>query len=61
MEVNKKQHTDAWAKKSEPERQKRIAFIAAQDKAKKQAEDEITAADRRKFEAAQKKKYRLAP
>ena len=45
----------------EPERQRRSAAIAADEKIRHQAEDEVTANDRKKYKAAYMKKYKIAP
>ena len=58
---NNAQRREAWQEMPQPVKQKRIAAINAQKKFRHQAEDEITTADRQKFEAAQRKKLRSAP
>ena len=60
----KKAHRDneknSWNDKPEPVRQKRSAAIAGAAKTKKMAEDEASAADRRRVEANKKMDKRTA-
>lgn len=55
LKADREQHKNAWAAKTEDERKSRSAAIAGAAKMKRQCEDEVTADDRRKANAA---KYR---
>ena len=60
-EANNKQTKDKWAGLTTREKRDRTAKSNAQRDMKRIAEDEVTAADRKIFEAAQRKKLRSAP